>query len=182
MKPFAFKAVSCLSSVFFRIPSISAIFRIEIFGFPLKMSQIRRCSSGKDNNGLSPPIVPPIVPCLIRTPTFHDQANRIADAPALAVRKGDDGLKPPPQLFVRRAFQFKFRRLALSDVINQHFTHLAFGRELYQTAAKCGQPPNLIHTPSFYNSTRQTPSLPRSRLSRSPRQFPSFYNSTTLHG
>ena len=138
MKPFAFKAVSCLSSVFFRIPSISAIFRIEIFGFPFKMSQIRRCSSGKDNNGLSPPIVPPIVPNVInviRVSTFHDQANRIADAPALAVRKGDAGLKPPLRLFVRRALQLQFRRLALSDVINQHFTHLAFGRELYQTAA-----------------------------------------------
>lgn len=46
MKPFAFNAESCWSSVFFRISSISAIFRIEIFGFPFKMSQIRHCSSG----------------------------------------------------------------------------------------------------------------------------------------
>ena len=62
MKPFAFNAESCLSSVFFRIPSISDIFRIEIFGFPFKMSQIRRCSSGKDNNGLSPLLSPLLSP------------------------------------------------------------------------------------------------------------------------
>ena len=84
---------------------------------------------------MSPLIVPPIVPNVIRVSTLHDQANRIADAPALAVRKGDDGLKPPLRLFVRRALQLQFRRLAFPYVVNQHFTHLAFGRELYQTAA-----------------------------------------------
>ena len=81
MKPFAFNAESCWSSVFFRISSISAIFRIEIFGFPFKMSQIRHCSPGKDNNGLPPYCPQPAShtrvsrPSEIHTPSFYNSTT-----------------------------------------------------------------------------------------------------------